>query len=78
MNKLAVKVRVEYLIHSMVRESVSNRCFVNIARFWIIDFEKLVRSMAIRLLSQVVMQCEDVIHEVHSKLNNVLPFPFIT
>lgn len=45
-----------------MEQSVTYAGFMNIARFWVGDVECFICTMNVCLITQVTMECKDVIH----------------
>ena len=56
----------------MVQEAIAHGCFVDVARFGVVDFEMLIRAVYVRARYEIMMQFEDMIHEMQLKLEHIL------
>ena len=63
-------------MHGMVGQPIADLGLVDVARLWIIDSERLIRSVPIRFIHQFLMEGEDIIRETQKKFSDVFPFPF--
>ena len=70
-DKRPVKERVEDTVDRMVQEPVTNARFVNVARFRIGDFERMITAMAVIVLDNLITKLYDIIHKVEVKFLNV-------
>jgi hypothetical protein len=55
-NESLIKKGIHNPIDGVVQQSVPDRCFMNISRFWIIDFERLIAAVNIGMIEEVVMK----------------------
>ncbi len=77
MDKAFIEVRVEDSIDSMVQKSVSYRSLVNVSRLRVGDVESMIGTVGVGFILQVLVQRENVVHEVKLKLLDIflLPLP---
>lgn len=65
---------VEDTVESTVEETVSDTRFMNMARFGVGDTERVIGSMSVCLPDKVVVEREDIVHEMEFKFLHVLFF----
>jgi len=63
-NELGIEVRIQNPIYGVVQQPVPNGRFVNVARFGIIDPERLIGPVTVRLIEKVAMQRENMVGQV--------------
>ncbi len=69
--------RIEYLEYRMMQDTISHRCFVNAAQFWIVNQKHSVRSVTIISGTQFATQLEDFVLNVLLKCLHIRPIPLI-
>ena len=74
--KLTIKVGIQYPMNCMMNQSVSYWRLMDMPRFWIADFERLIRSMLIDSLCKFFVKTEDIIHKPYWKSSNIVAFLF--
>ena len=71
-NEFLIKVRIQYAVNGVVKESVSDRRFMDASRLRIAYRECFVIAVAICLGPQILMESEDVLREVEGEFSNIL------
>lgn len=64
--------RADAPIDSMMHQTILHGCFMNVARFGIINAEGMVRAMSVRLLLQLLVKGNDAVREMHRIVDDVL------
>ena len=59
----------------MVEQAVADGCFVDIARLRVGDLEMLVAAVTVRLVPQIAMKRENIVHETKLELLHVALMP---
>lgn len=62
MDEFFVEVGIENSVDSMVEESVSDGCFVNVPRLRVGDIECVVAFMSVCFVIKIVVECKDIVH----------------
>jgi hypothetical protein len=63
---------IQNSVNGVMEKTVTDGGFVDVARFGVVDLEMLVLAMSIGMILEIVVKCEDVIHEMQLKLKHVL------
>jgi hypothetical protein len=63
-NKFWIEVRIQDSVNGVMQKPIPDGRFVNVARFWIIDPERLIGPVTVRLIEKVAMQRENMVGQV--------------
>lgn len=76
-NESSVKERIQYSVNGVMKQSVSDRCFVDVPWFGVVDSECLIATMLVGVIFKVLMKTDNIIHQSQLKLLDVsfLSFP---
>lgn len=62
----------------MMHQSVAHAGFVDVARFGIIDFKSLISAVPVGFIFQIMMQRQNIIHEMQRKFSHIFALLFST
>ena len=62
--KCLIEKRIKHPIQSMMQEPIPNCCLVDVPRFWIRNVKSLVWRMAIGFSHQVLMESDNIPHQI--------------
>ncbi len=77
-DELRIKVRIQNAVDGMVQKPVAHACFVNIARFRIIDTERFIRPVLISFIDKLLMQCPNIVGQMKRKSFDVFTAALVT
>jgi len=72
-NKCFLKKRIKNPVNGVVEQSVANARFENVPRFGIIDLERLISAVLMRMIEKVTMKRKDIVQQSQRKFLHVFP-----
>ena len=60
----------------MMKEPITNACFVNIARLWVINAESFIWTVMVGLIHEFTMESKYIISQMHRKLRDIFTASF--
>ena len=76
MNKLPIKKRVELLIQQMMKQAVADARFMNISWLGVGNIKRVVISVPIGFICQLVAKLKNIVHKPYLKQNNIFFLSF--
>ncbi len=67
----AVEKWIELAVYRMMEQAIAHESFVYVTRFWVVNFEMLIRAVLIRTTRQLVVERSDVFNKVILKLLHI-------
>src|SRR3989344_4798284 len=61
----------------MMEKSISYTCFMNVTGFWIVYFECFVTTMSVCFIFEIIVERENIEHQISFKFLYIFSFPFI-
>lgn len=75
-NECFIKEGVQYPVNCVVQEPISNTCFMDVSWLWVVNLERVVFAVFVGLILQIVMQRQNIIHEVELEFLYIFLVPF--
>ena len=70
-----IEIWIQHPINRMMQQSVAHFSLVNIARFRIVDLERMIWAVSVGFILKLAMQRENIAHKIQKKRRHILALP---
>ena len=75
MYEFLIEERIKNAMNRVMDQSITHTCLMDITLFWVVDPERLIRTVPIRFLREFAVKCNDIVRQMEGECYNIFASP---